>query len=570
MKFYNTLHEVMKTYTGNNKQLQKYVKDQKNLVFKNIYGKQDKDGVVAYTYTNQEYNAIKLIEAILPEVFSYKFYSLMKIGMINLYKDQGNIKCQPVKFDKSLLMKIMNKRMVKSISTSNPLELYQRSNFVKLFDSIITSILVFGHLTTVNVDSLGTKVIYTRSQDKILSGISESGNFQHQTNENKYSDHYGELTIDFLSKYHIPSTSRDIRVRENIIGKTAIMKGFNKLLETRLSPRFVELAGIQLGIDAFRDNPEVWSEKAIKFAMGQIFEKLINPEKDGGATWIRDPILHLVQVYTASQNTKIYKIASGNLRGATKDFWSSNFGKLTLTYPTLTQYFGKDFFKIQPSLRYREYNIREVIGTKDLDLNGLLTSEFIHKVQHLYNNFYTVLSQNYKDGEQIKATFHIEKSLGLGDKTKIFNSLPAAMKTKFNALMGTGQNSLSLTIRKDANGVINDAEFREFISSITFYLVMFNAFVAIGDDSSGYKLFASQRKIYNNDFITGLYAKDNSKYKLNPEGLQILNNWAAMWNQEGGRIVWNYEDCWPIYLLDDALDLVNEDVFRDGVRALER
>lgn len=268
--------------------------------------------------------------------------------------------------------------------------------------------------------------------------------------------------------------------------------------------------------------------------------------------------------------TSLYRIAKNSLTGATSPFWLSDFGKLKITFPTLIQYFGKDLFKIQPSLYYTHSNIEyHSLFTKDLNLKGLLTKEFTLKIQHLYNNLYDVLSQNYADGEKIKVTFHIEKSLGLGYSTKIYESLTVEMRRKFDVLMGKGQNSLTLIIRKDGDRVINDGDFRKFIASITFYLVMFNAFAAIKDDgSSGYKLFASQKMIYNSDFVTGLYSKDNTQYRLTLEGLQIYNNWGNIWNQEEGEKVWDYEDCWPIYLLEDALDFV--DHFRDGIRPLEK
>ncbi len=87
---------------------------------------------------------------------------------------------------------------------------------------------------------------------------------------------------------------------------------------------------------------------------------------------------------------------------------------------------------------------------------------------------------------------------------------------------------------------------------------MFNAFAIIGDNVSGYKLFATQRKIYNNDYITGLYPQNlPASTSLNQDGELIYNTMQAQWNEENGETVWNFEDCWPIFLLDDALDLYN-------------
>ena len=41
--------------------------------------------------------------------------------------------------------------------------------------------------------------------------------------------------------------------------------------------------------------------------------------------------------------------------------------------------------------------------------------------------------------------------------------------------------------------------------------------------------------------------------------LAILTTLAmqAQWNGDNEETVWNFEDCWPIYLLDDARDLIN-------------
>ena len=39
-------------------------------------------------------------------------------------------------------------------------------------------------------------------------------------------------------------------------------------------------------------------------------------------------------------------------------------------------------------------------------------------------------------------------------------------------------------------------------------------------------------------------------------GQQILTNNQAGWNRDGNRIIWNYGDCWPIYLFADARELI--------------
>jgi hypothetical protein len=88
--------------------------------------------------------------------------------------------------------------------------------------------------------------------------------------------------------------------------------------------------------------------------------------------------------------------------------------------------------------------------------------------------------------------------------------------------------------------------------------VMFNAFVFIGDKDSGFTLFASQRKLYRNDYLSGLYSHNlPASRKLNQKGLHIFNTWQNQWNEDNGEQVWNLEDCWPIFLLDDARSLIN-------------
>jgi len=161
---------------------------------------------------------------------------------------------------------------------------------------------------------------------------------------------------------------------------------------------------------------------------------------------------------------------------------------------------------------------------------------------------------------ELKATFHIEQSLGLGGHTRITKALTDNVQNRFEDLIrGT---SLSFTLRKDGENIINEASFREFVASIVFYLVMFNAIVFIGEKDTGYGLFASQRKIYNNDYIRGLYARDEvSTIRLGDVGDQIYAIWHTQWNREGRTEVWHFEDCWPIFLLDDARGLIT--FFRD-------
>ncbi|MHA2183059.1 MAG: hypothetical protein ACXAAH_16700, partial [Promethearchaeota archaeon] len=182
---------------------------------------------------------------------------------------------------------------------------------------------------------------------------------------------------------------------------------------------------------------------------------------------------------------------------------------------------------------------------------------------HLYSKFYTILSENYENNEIIRAEFHVEGAQGLGEDSRIDNALSNNILLKFNNLLGPDQHSLEFVMEKQGDVLLNEVEFREFVLSITFYLVMFNAFAIVGDDVSGYKLFATQRKLYNNDYITGLYPHSlPASTSLSSDGEIIYDTEQAQWNEENGEVVWNLEDCWPIYLLDDARDLIN--IFKLG------
>lgn len=568
-QFYKTLHDVLMVYTGTNKLINDYINvpNRAKVTFESKYSSK---------FTEDEFKAIKDMEDILPKIFSYKFYTFLKMGLINLYTEQGTVKFQPLAFDKSLLREIMNNRRIKAISTKD-FTPYIQDSFVTSFDNIIGACILFGHLTSVAVVGEGRRTIYTKAPASILSRFA-NGNYLHHTNPLRYSTRYGSDVKTFLDNYHVGAVTQDVRIVNNIVGKTAIMKGFSRLLADSISPSVIRLAGEQLGIDAFQDNPEVWSEKNTIYGFYQIFDKLLNPGKDSETTQdVRDPTLRLSQIYSGRRQAVDYRISDLEARsGKTLPFWKGDFGELHLTYPTLTHYFGNDFYKIQPALYYREYNINNIIHSKDLSLQHLLAvenSKFIHNIDHLYKKLYDVLKDNYGNNEEIKATFHMEKSMGLGEKTKIYNSLATKFKKLFADLIPKNHNSLSFTMRKhDGGKVVNDAEFKRFVLSITFYLVMFNAFGIIGDDNLGYRLFATQRKLYNNDYITGLYSKDNLKTRLSPVGQQIYNGLQAQWNQDDeGRTVWNLEDCWPIYLFEDVRDLITffQDTYNVRIRPLE-
>lgn len=547
--FYHTLHEILKGYIGNNELINDYITTQGYLTFDNIYTSK---------YTKDEFKAVKHMEEILPKILSYKFYTFMKLGLINLYREGGSVKFQIIVFARSLLSQIMNQRRVKAIST-NTFDPYNQDNFGRKFSKIFVPCIIFGHLTSFAVIGEGRRTIYTKSPTNIISRLVTVNNYQHYEIPANYHTDYGTDVTNFLTQYSCEGINQDLRITRNIIGKTAIMKGFANLLRDTMNPEIIRLAGIQLGIDAFRDNPEIWREKIINYSFYEIFYRLINPGKDSSQENVRDPTLRLSQIYTGSQQAIPYTISDLHMReGVALKFWRSNeFGRLWLSYPTMTYYFGDDFYKIQPALYYRHYNIQST-QSRDLDLQHLLTTEFKHKIQHLIYNLYTVLLESYNNNEEITATFHIEKSSGLGEGSRIDIAISDDIMKKFSDLLGDKQYSLKFIIKKQGDAIVNDYEFRDFIANIVFYLVTFNAFVFIGDKERGYKLFASQRKIYNDNYLIGLYSHNLPNYiKLSHAGDQIFKEWYTKWNEKDGKVVWSFEDCWPIFLLDDARSLID-------------
>ena len=91
---------------------------------------------------------------------------------------------------------------------------------------------------------------------------------------------------------------------------------------------------------------------------------------------------------------------------------------------------------------------------------------------------------------------------------------------------------------------------------------MFNAQVFIKEGSkrasAPYGIFASQRELFEREYIVGLGSRDTTaNIQLSEIGKQILNEWKLKWNSKNGKQVWNYGDCWPIYLFSDARSLID-------------
>jgi hypothetical protein len=91
---------------------------------------------------------------------------------------------------------------------------------------------------------------------------------------------------------------------------------------------------------------------------------------------------------------------------------------------------------------------------------------------------------------------------------------------------------------------------------------VFNAQVFIKEGSkrasAPYSLFASQRELFDRNYIIGLGARDTTaNIRLSAKGEEILNEWKAVWNMKNGKIVWDFRDCWPIYLFSDARVLID-------------
>ena len=233
---------------------------------------------------------------------------------------------------------------------------------------------------------------------------------------------------------------------------------------------------------------------------------------------------------------------------------SKKYGKITLDYNVLSQYFGTNFHKIQPALFYTYYNLEN--HPQALTIGELFTKEFMQKADHLYNNYQKIISSKYQDGTKLTARFHKEDSLGLHKGTTLKNQFAG----KFTDLLsGT---YLSYTVKKQGGAIVNSQDLHRFIVNIVFYQIFFNSILFL-QDGRNYGLFSSQTEIFNDNYITGASAQSSSlsaSVFLSREGLTILEEWSNKWNREenseNGRMVWGFEDLWPVYLFKDALGLI--------------
>lgn len=113
--------------------------------------------------------------------------------------------------------------------------------------------------------------------------------------------------------------------------------------------------------------------------------------------------------------------------------------------------------------------------------------------------------------------------------------------------------------KNDETGeILNPIEFNNFIAEIVFYLVKYNSVVLIKEGrqktTNNFGIFASQREIFDSNYIVGLSSEVNKLSEstvLSTIGENILQEWQLKWNKKDGRILWDYGDCWPIYLFRD-------------------
>ncbi len=557
--FYSTLHEIFKGYSGTNNKINDYNRLHDYVTFE-FYLKDTEGNYVLDTegkyiptgdsYYNDEFKAIKDIEKLLPELFGYKLVAALKMGSLSFIKDNGRVTIQPIVFSKNHFIHILNARKIKSISTANNKDYTE--NKMDFFTNVLTSYIVFGHQTTFDIISGSPQTLYMYGSDSFLSSLT-SNVFYKPITPTLFTINYGKLTNTFLKKYEnllLP----EFATRKNIYGKTALMNGYGKLFQARFSPTIVSNIGRQSGLQIFQDRAHIISKSSFNYALLNTFNNLIYPTTDYGPTTV------FRSVFNGKKDSFSFFIRPSS---RVVEDWSSlwigdhgraqNFGIITLNYPTIVHYFWNDFSTIRPALHYTR-----LFSLLDLNVQELLTSEFKDKINHLNNKFYESISTKYNDGDKLTVTFHQDTSNGIyynsdEDNSLLSNVIPDAIQKKFPDLFSGNANSLSITIQKQGNEILNEDELNIFIDSLTFYLVMFNSIALIQESNGQIGMIASQRELHNIDYIFQL-----DGFELSPIGAQILATYQAGWNVNNeGHIVWNYGDCWPINLFTDARELIN-------------
>jgi len=544
---YHTIHELFKGYSGSNDLINDYNRDFKKITFGEDPSHPDAT-ISSNLYTQNEFKAVEMIEEILPKLFGYRFVAALKLGMISFFEANGEIDFEPVAFTRYLCQEMLNARKVKAINALD-IKPYSHSiiTFVGSIEAILISHFVFGHTTTYDVIDKGIRTLSMFAADYNLF-ISEltGDDFRQPYNPLTRSKDYGTLT-NLLQEAYDGLLLPDLTIRNNIRGKTALMNGFAKLFQTQFSSLFIRNLGISARMNSLLDNADSVSKSSINYAVLKTFEYLINPKR------FIDPTGVFRSVYRGVTQLSSFLIEPEH---GWATIWSDRgLGRITLDYATIAQYFGRDFSTIQPALYYTERNLQD--GTshvgygQPLDVPTLLANNFIEKIDHLYNKLYDILSTKYSNGQQLKVTFHQDTSHGVHDNSKLSSVLSDEIKNKFKDLIN-GESQLSITIQKSDDKIVNLEEFNNFINSITFYLTMFNSIALIQEGDDQYGLIASQRELFDADYIFQLGIAG-----LSITGQQILSEYQSQWNQnDEGRIVWNYGDCWPIYLLNDARDLI--------------
>ncbi|KKL59438.1 hypothetical protein LCGC14_2215360, partial [marine sediment metagenome] len=330
------------------------------------------------------------------------------------------------------------------------------------------------------------------------------------------------------------------------------MNGFAKLFQASFTPTIIQNFGTQ-----FEDNSDIVSKSSFNYALLSTFQRLVSP------TRYIDPTGVFRNIYRGDLDSSSFSIKP---RTQKQEGWASlwigvqnkpqNLGLVTLNYGTISQFFGKYFSTIQPALYYTERNLQDNIAHvgygQPLNVPDLLTSEFIGKIDHLNNNFYEILSTKYGDGERLTVTFHQDTSNGIRADSVLSEVLPKEILEKFNNLFEEETNSISIIIQKQGDTIVNGDEFNVFIASISLYLVLFNSLALIQESSGKYGIIASQRELFDADYTFQL-----GDVELSMTGQQILASDQTGWNRnDEGKIVWNFGDCWPIYLFNDAGELV--------------